>query len=517
MKTNIIRLFCILLATVMVFAVAGCADENAGETPSDIEWTDADEVTDIDGDTGDIGDNGDAGDNGDIGGAGDTGNTGNTGDTKNTGKTESGLNGQGGNTNIKSGQNGTGSSKNLDSLSWSKLVSQIPARLKGTTVKVFSWNPAKHVTGAEKVIADFTKQTGIKVKWIEGSYDNYQQEILAKINSGTSPDIIRYQYFNIYRMELTQDARTATGQSFSGDIWDKELLKAFTIKGKIYGVNLKNTFNQQPCAVFYSKRVIDRYKMEDPYDLWKSGKWNFKKFSSMCLQFKKETGRNAWMTNYQLDLLDYNGLDLVTFDGKTFKSNASNPKVLNTLRQICTYRENLTCEAMRDQTLIENGTYLFTTDNMLCARRTDFHYPVLKEEDDLYCVPFPTLPGQTNYTRMHEYEAYGFPKGAKNAEAAYYFLRYYLNRDNYDAKTFFCNRQALEVYDALMKSGNKRFYKITRDVCIVTLGEDYQNCGLDNWMRLVANPDQIKSELERQKPNINRAVNAANAELKKFP
>ena len=484
MKTNLKRIFCLLLAAMMIFAISGCGKKNTADTISDPEWEDADdEEMDLDGDAEETKDK-----------------------DKKSDKDKKGAAGQ-------QGGSSAGSDK-LDKLSWSELVRQIPAKLKGSTVTMFSWNPAKHVTGAEKVIADFTKQTGIKVNWVEGSYDNYDQEILAKINSGSSPDIIRYQTCNLYRMELTQDAVSATGQNFSGSIWDQELIKAFTVKGKIYGVNLKHTFNQQPSAIFYSKKTINRYKLEDPYELWKSGKWDFKKFSSICEKFKKATNRNAWMTNDHLDLMQYHNLDFITFDGYTFKNNSTDPKILTTLQKIASYRSNLTCEAMRTGDLIENGTQLFATDNMLCARRTDFHYPTLKtEEDDLYCVPFPTVAGETYYTRMHEYESFGFPKGCKNGEAAYYFLRYYLNRDNYDEKTFFCNRQALEVYDFLMKQ--KRSYKISGGICENTVGES--NCGLDGWLRLQANVDQVKSELERQKPKFKRAVKAANAELKKFP
>ena len=61
----------------------------------------------------------------------------------------------------------------------------------------------------------------------------------------------------------------------------------------------------------------------------------------------------------------------------------------------------------------------------------------------------------------------------------------------------------------------KRSYKISGGICENTVGES--NCGLDGWLRLQANVDQVKSELERQKPKFKRAVKAANAELKKFP
>lgn len=469
MKSNIKKILCLILAVAMIFAIVGC-----GKKSNDPDFDDEDWAIDDNSGSG-------SGEGAEV--------DANVSETK----AEAGL-------------------SNADSLSWSELVAKMPSNLKGKTVTMYSWNPAKHVTGAEKVIANFEKQTGIKVEWKQGSYDNYDTEIAALINSGSSPDIIRYFSANIYRMDLTQDVVSATGYDFKGDIWDSQVTSAYTVKGKIYGVNLKNTFNQQPTVVYYSGDTIKRYKLEDPYDLWKAGQWTWNKFLDMCKDFKEQTGRPGWMTNDHLDLLYFSGLDFITFDGNTFKDNSSNPQILTTLQKICGYKDSITCGAMREQDKIENGTYLFTTDNMLCARTTDFHYETLKGNNDLMTVPFPTGLTSTYYQPMHEYEAYGFPKGCKNGAAAYYFLRYYLNRDNYDAKTFFVNNQALETYDYAMKQ--KRFYKVSSGPMTVTAGSS--NGNLDSYIRTQGKADQIQSELDKVKPQFKRAAEQANAKVAKF-
>ncbi|MCQ2454982.1 MAG: ABC transporter substrate-binding protein [Clostridia bacterium] len=497
MKTNIQRMLCLLLAIVMMFAVVGCGSKKSStEDFDDEDWDIVDDngdADDADADA-DADDADDADDNGDKNNNGSGNNATTKTETKETKKKKAEA------------------VKSADDLSWSQLVSKMPSKLKGSTVTMYSWNPAKHVTGAEKVIANFTKQTGIKVNWKQGSYDNYDTEIAALINSGSSPDIIRYASVNIYRMNLTQDVEAATGYDFKGKIWDSQVTSAYKVNGKTYGVNLKNTFNQQPTVVYYSGATIKRYKLDDPYDLWKSGKWTWNKFLDMCRKFKEETGRSGWMTNDHLDLLRFSGLDFMKFDGKTFKDNSSDPAILKTLQKICGYKDSITCEAMREQDKIENGTYLFTTDNMLCARRTDFHYETLKSDGDLYCVPFPKGFNKTYLVPMHEYEAYGFPKGCKNGPAAYYFLRYYLNRDNYEEKTFFVNKQALETYDYVMKQ--KRFYKVSSGPMEVTNGDS--NVGLDTYIRTTGKADQIKSELDKVKPKFKNAVKAANKTVAKF-
>ena len=64
-------------------------------------------------------------------------------------------------------------SKGADDMSWSQLLSNMPAGLRGSTVTVYSWNPVKDVSGAEQVVANFQKQTGIKLNWVQGRYDDY--------------------------------------------------------------------------------------------------------------------------------------------------------------------------------------------------------------------------------------------------------------------------------------------------------------------------------------------------------
>ena len=90
------------------------------------------------------------------------------------------------------------------------------------------------------------------------------------------------------------------------------------------------------------------------------------------------------------------------------------------------------------------------------ARRQNAYFEGLKNAGSLMVVPFPTIEGQEKqYTLFSEVEAYGIPKGAKNAAAVPYFLRFFLDRSNYDETSFFCSNQALEVYEACMSQENR--------------------------------------------------------------
>ncbi len=509
MKTNITRLICLLLTLAVIFAAfAGCEKRttNTIVDGEDETFDAADDETTEDADDADDGDT-----DGDSKSSKKSSKKTTSKSSKSSTKTTSvaEVNSSVANNEATVKENQKNAVKDADSLSQEELIKSIPKSLKGKTVTVMSWNPIKDVTGAETVVSNFEKQTGIKVEWKQKAYENYDSEIVAAINSGNSPDIIRYFCPAIGRMALTQDAKSATGYDFKGSIWDKNVTSAYTVKGKIYGVNLKNTFNQQPMVVAYAQSTIDRYKLEDPYELWKSGKWTFDKFKEICREFKAATNNPGWMTSCHLDYMFFSNIHFITFNGKEYINNTNDSKFVKAMQECANMRDDITCGAMREPDKLENGTYLFNTDNILTFRRTDPHYSTLKGNDDLYCVPVPTQKGKTYYQHFSEYEAYGFPKGCKNGAGAYFFLRYYLNKDNYDANTFFNNKQTMEVYNWCM-SQNNIDYTIESTLTKVVGNE---NADFDSFLRTVYKAAQVQNKISEMQPLVKRAVQQANKTL----
>ncbi|MBR4910897.1 MAG: hypothetical protein IKZ47_06220 [Clostridia bacterium] len=138
MKKALLKILCLVMALFMAFSAAGC-----GGSSNEVADAESEEDFDLN-----------------FGGNGGTGT--NTGD--NTGD-NTGTDNQGGTTN-------TAAIPNADSLNFSQLVSQMPSSLRGTTLRMYNWNPAKEYTGSESVISKFEQMTGIKVQWEAGSYDD---------------------------------------------------------------------------------------------------------------------------------------------------------------------------------------------------------------------------------------------------------------------------------------------------------------------------------------------------------
>ena len=141
------------------------------------------------------------------------------------------------------------------------------------------------------------------------------------------------------------------------------------------------------------------------------------------------------------------------------------------------------------------------------------NYSNLKADENLYCVPVPEGFSDKYYQSYYEYEAYGIPKGAKNATAVYYFLRYYLDANNYDRNMFFCNTQALETYEWCRQQKNV-YYNIDS---VLTKIVGNENAGLDGYMRVSGQEAQLQNEIDKvANPVVNNAVKNANKLLSNF-
>ena len=340
--------------------------------------------------------------------------------------------------------------------SWSDVLASMPKSLKGTKLTVVNWNPISEYTGASAVVKEFQKQTGITVNWTVVEYGVYTTKIATMVASGNSPDVIRTRTPNPSWMQSLQSIN-CTGYDFSDEAWDQVLMKDYTVNGVCYATSLKNTHIGSVTLVMYNKDLISKYNYEDPYKLWKNGKWTMSKYLSMCREFKKDSGEDfASVGDYYETWSQLYGIaGPVGFDGSKFYSNLSNSKFLTVTQQIADWYKSEQIMGWGRAEYFDEGKALFYVGGSIYLRRNNSYFGSIKSSGTLYAVPMPSVDGQSTYYQpKDEYEAYGIPVGAKNAQAVPYFLRYYLDGANYDLDSFYCNKQNLEVYTWCMSQEN---------------------------------------------------------------
>ena len=132
-----------------------------------------------------------------------------------------------------------------------------------------------------------------------GGTDEYATKVTAAVASNKAPDIVRLRGYEMGLINSLQPVENIKFD-FNDKAWDSRVLNYYSFGGKRYAVNLQDTLYQQPYMLIYNKNLIGKYDLEDPYTLWKQGKWTITKFEEILKTFKEEARNDytAW-TSYQ--------------------------------------------------------------------------------------------------------------------------------------------------------------------------------------------------------------------------
>ena len=456
MKITLKSLLALAMVICMLFAVAGCGDKGK-ETSSEQTVNDdffATTETKDDVSSEDISSNTSSDAQSNVTSNKDNASNKNQ-NTSSGGKTSS-------TTNTSSNGSGNITTKvpegfQIGGKSWKDVLAGMPKKLRGTKLTMYNWNPATEYTGAPAVMDSFQKQTGIRVTWNTISHSVYFTKISAIIASGENiPDMARIGYAELDFIQNMQPL-SVSKFDFKDEAWDENMMKTLTFGGKTYGTTLRNTHISGVYVMFYNKAVIDKYNYEDPYKLWKAGKWTWDKFLEMC-EDAKDDGMNfgcvgeghmpAYVSTYGVTNLYYNG--------KMMASNWNSPEWLKIHQELGDLYNKQGLLGRGQAELFNAAGCPFYVGTTVHARNKNPYFGDVKANKTLYFVPLPEHPEQKKYYQGYgEIEAYGIPKGANNPEAVPYFLRYFLDGANYTLDTYFGNKQNLEVYNWCMNQPNK--------------------------------------------------------------
>lgn len=400
-------------------------------------------------------------------------------------------------------QSSTSSSNKKTSLSRDEVMKNMPSKLKNTTVTYMYWWDAKKQMEGE-AIAKFEKATGVKVQTVVASYTDFQTQLSAKIAAQQAPDIVRLLGNSTWQITALQPISNS-GFNFNDSAWDQELIKDFTFNGKPYAANLKDSAISDVAVIYYNIKALEDADMEDPYELWKKGKWTWEKFWEMCDEFVTANRSNSGYAGATFEYPDAYVRTLggtcyyYDFDKKQVVNNMSNPATEAGWKTTLEAIEKGWLLQTHDETKFDQGKVLFFWSGPYSARKLDDRQKALKQRNRLGVVPLPT---DSPYQVMYEYTAFGIPQGAKNAAAVPYYLRYVLDKSSYDMNNVYYNAKAKEVVEYAC-SLKKRFYGNSRT---------------DGFVSALysAGSKQVKSVINSYKDSTQDFVNGENDRIKLF-
>lgn len=405
------------------------------------------------------------------------------------------------------------------------VVSKMPSELKNTEITFLNWYDSEgHEEG--DLIKLFKEETGIKVTTLVKPYSSYIDDVAGMLAAGETPDVMRVKDPEVGTIKLLQDINVATGFDFSGKEWDQRLIHDWTFGKKCYGVNLYYTPYLMADLLVYNTKTMKDQGFEDPWELWKQGKWTWPKMKEMMVKWVEQgtdyIGAVIWPTD----------APVVTSNGASFtKRNDDGTYTLNLMNQKSLDRWKFTLDGRTANLFINDGndavdrsnqTTLFgsMTASVVQGRTVDY-FQKLRRKNVFAVVPHPKWDDDEYCLPIGEDTAFGVPKGAKNAKAVPYFLAYLCNLDNYDLsiydkKTnptgFFYNQQCKDVYLEILSIENRQE---PQDGAFTKAKQDMKSAF--QWLLFMKiDSSQINTWLQTKKPILEDSIKYYNSQVAEF-
>ena len=503
-----LRLITILLAVCMLFSVTACSstkpDSDATDSGSDVVNVDTRQEDD---DKDDSSSN-NSSDKKDDSSKNDSSSN-NSSDKKDDSSKNNSSSNNSSDKKDDSSKNNSSSNNSSDkkddsskktSLTKEQVIAKMPAKLKGTTIKyMYWWNPKDQMEA--EAIASFEKKTGIKIQPIVASYNGFYSEVAAKIAAGDSPDIVRLMFADSTTLNLLQPI-TNSGFDFNDTAWHEKVLADYTFNGNTYAVNLAKSAVMDYAVIYYNKNALKAAEMQDPYTLWKKNpsSWTWAKFWQMCDEFVKANKKSS--DTYYGSVFEYPDAFVRAMGGCVYDYDSKNGKYINKItsnamkvgwqRTLSAIDKKWLAQEF-DVSLFDSGKALFYWSGPYSVRKGDARQEALKKQNALGIVPLPT--DSKNQT-LYEYTAFGICKGAKNAAAAPYYLRWVLDQSSYDMDNLYATKEASEVMKYVSSKENL-FYG---SYWYTALFNDLYNGGTN----------QVQSVLDSYKNTVNLTVQKLN-------
>lgn len=385
----------------------------------------------------------------------------------------------------------------------------VPAELDGTTVKFATWIDHNSNESAQ-VLADFTDITGINVELVSVSQMDYITKLSGLIASGDAPDVIvcNSEWPRILSLLTPLDeTKIDTKDTF----WNQDVIANYTVGGKPYLVNVKGgAWDMASGCVVYNNRIFEDNGITTPALYLQEGRWTLDNFFKAAQELKsvcKEAGVGIATGTYLTAYAD----GFATWDAANgkFVSNIKNTDFINAWQKLVSARDAGYAKVNDDgaRYLFENESMGMVLTGSYGLRKSGWFQAM--DIDDLGFIELPRVDanGEEVYSATSD-RGYGICKGAKNPDGAAYFLRYFLDANNYDPDELYKNEECAELYKKLQNTNKNMgcsaaIFSIlgTSDKPMYDIFPDLKNC----------TASQIQTALASGENTFNACIERANA------
>ena len=311
--------------------------------------------------------------------------------------------------------------------------------INGKTLKwmgIYDLNPTNDSPERSAELALFEDTYGASIEYIPTTSDKRFDDLATAILGGTSPDIFVYEWLTFpYGISKGQYQPIDSLIDWEDPMWAdvKDTADKFIWKGEHYIAPLGYAFNDTQ-VLMYNQRLVEEEGLEDPYEMYLNGEWDWNAFEDMMKTFVENGsgsdryGIGGWWANAFVYTA---GETMVTYDGEKFTNNLNSGNI---------ERAQAVIEDIFKSNLVKRGWIggesAFTSNDLLFYSMGTWAYNAAANsmpDDTIQIVPFPKNPDLDEYYVSNKVSAYMWVKGSENGDVVKAWLD--CNRlVNYDEK-----------------------------------------------------------------------------------
>ncbi len=351
-------------------------------------------------------------------------------------------------TGSNSGNNGTNQSGNVNLEDY-----------RGTKVVYATWERSEGID-INKAINNFKNKYGITVEVKTVAQRGYVESIIAMINSGEAPDVIKDADFYPGWVNIAQPLENAKIDLTSSQ-WDQRYLSLTEYEGKHYGIASTN-FGQNFYMLYYNKTLLNNKGIRTPHDYQKIGQWNFDAFENLMKQVVQVCGKGyygAYIDNYGSLLYPCFGTDVFKFENGKFTTGVTDDNFIKIASYISKWGAQGWLATDRNSFVDGKVAMAITSDYGL---RNSGHWREMNKKD-LAFIEIPKM-GDVEPSIAGSWQGYGICKGAKNPVAGGIFLTWYLNEDNHDIINEYISEEAYSFRAQYCQNYDNKFLNVRSGV-----------------------------------------------------
>lgn len=371
---------------------------------------------------------------------------------------------------------------------------------EGTTIKFATWIDHSK-SEAARVLSSFEEKYGIKVEMVPVNQGDYVTKVAGLIASSASPDIVVNNSKTPSVYSLLQPLNQVSSVNLNDDFWDKTVLEAHKFNNNTYLLNSKYSPQNYRSLVIYNEKLFEDNGFKSPGEFYDEGNWTVDTMVECATRIARLGSDYVGLSAIPSNFSAMYGVNLIGYENGKYVNNAGNEKLQQAYKWaiscaekgIFTYKymswkfnKNLVgMELASDWQLRANGAY---AQNGV-------------DPDIIGYVPLPKITKDSEQLSTLSNRAYGICKGSANSEAAGYFLRYFLDYENYDDNEMFQSEKAAKMFKTLREIDCKTIINF-EDACLNSYyGESMEQTVYDDILgggsaQFAVNLQKFKSELQ---------------------